>query len=222
MVVVVVVVVATFVARASAQPAPAEPDATGVELGVRAGYALPAGDREGMQPLGRTAEGAVPLTLDVGYRVTPNLFVGALLSYAFLRLDKVALFCDRQPVDGPADCSGTAIRIAADARWQVPLGGSYAAWVEAGAGLEWMTIHYEPGGFSPNPSDVDYRGFELAHLEVGAGSRIASRLVAGPFASAGLGQFRTTQITGQTSRELTDKTLHGWVTFGVRAMYTAP
>jgi hypothetical protein len=82
------------------------------------------------------------------------------------------------------------------------------------------------GGFGfPGPVSRSWRGVEIAHLEVGLGKRLHPGLVVGPFASCAVGQFRSAASSGNgrtQSEDITDKRLHGWLSFGVRAMFTAP
>src|SRR5262245_48031547 len=56
----------------------------GVEVGFRTGYALPFGMvAEGLADPNMTemVSGSVPLWFDLGYRVTPNVLVGAYFQY---------------------------------------------------------------------------------------------------------------------------------------------
>jgi hypothetical protein len=204
----------------------AEPEPTGFEIGLRVGYALPFGELLSGVALSNTAKGGVPFTLDVGYRVTPHLYVGALLSYAILRVNKIALACNTLLVDGPGDCSGTALRLAADVQYRQALGADLVAWGDAGLGLERLIIQYDEGGFgSPGPFSNSWSGVEIAHVEAGLGKRLHPSLLVGPFASCAVGQFRSSASSGNgrtQSEDITDKRLHGWLSFGVRAMFTAP
>jgi hypothetical protein len=204
----------------------AEPEPTGFEIGLRAGYALPFGELLPGSALSNTAKGAVPFTVDVGYRLTPHLYVGGLFSYAILRVNKTGLRCNTLIFDGPGDCSGTALRLAADVQYRQALGGDLVAWGDAGLGLERLVIQYDMGGFgSPGPISNSWSGVEIAHVEAGLGKRLYPSLVVGPFASYAVGQFRSAASSGNgrtQSADITDKRLHGWLSFGVRAMFTAP
>jgi hypothetical protein len=215
--------------RATGQAAwaqPAEPEPGGFEIGLRAGYALPFGELLSGSALRDAAKGSVPFIVDLGYRLTPSLYVGGLLSYAILRVNKTGLGCNTQVVDGPGDCSGTALRLAADVQYQQPLDGDLVAWGDAGFGLERLIIQYDMGGFGfPGPISSSWSGVEIAHVEVGVGKRLRPRVVVGPFASYAVGQFWTAAGSGNgrtQSGDITDKRLHSWLTLGIRAMFTAP
>lgn len=212
-----------MVMHAPAAAQVAEPNPTGFELGIRIGYARPFGERVAGEPLDRTFSSALPVVLDAGYRVTPHLYVGGLISYAPLAMNKYGLGCNTQVSDGPGDCSGSAIRIAADAQWRMSIGDGYAGWLGAGFGVERLSIDYESGCFDGPFSSID-SGFELAHVEAGAGMQVNTGLVIGPFASYSVGLFRTSKTTGSCNGggEIPDKTVNGLLTLGLRAMYTVP
>jgi hypothetical protein len=212
-------VAALFAGPAIAQTPP--PDPTGIEVGIRAGYGLAFGNRVGGEPFDRTVDSALPVGLDVGYRLTPHFYAGGQLSYARLNLDKNALACGTAFVDGPGDCTGSAIRVGADVQWRAPLGEAYLGWIAAGAGVERLAVDYDSGCFDGPFSRVD-TGFELAHLEAGAGMRVNDGLVIGPFASSALGLFRTSESSGSCNGggAIADKSVHGMLTLGVRGMYT--
>jgi hypothetical protein len=205
-----------------AQGAPA--DGQGIEVGIRGGYGLPFGERIAGEPFNRTVDRAISVAVDAGYRFTPYLYAGGLLSYASVDPDKMALTCDTFVViDGPGDCSGSAIRLAADVQLRAPLGEGYVGWLATGAGLERLAIDYESGCWDGPFSRVD-TGFEIAHLEAGAGLRVNSGLVVGPFASYALGLFRTSKTSGSCNGggAIPDKSAHGLLTLGLRGMYTLP
>jgi len=65
-------------------------------LGLRLGYALPPGDAAEGVKLSDGLSGQIPIWLDVGYMVTPNMLVGLYGQYGFAQVKS----CD----DG-ADCS---------------------------------------------------------------------------------------------------------------------
>jgi hypothetical protein len=203
-----------------------EPEPTGFEIGLRAGYALPFGELLPGRALSDTAKGGVPFIVDLGYRLTPHLYVGGLLSYAVLRVNKTELGCNTQVIDGPGDCSGTALRFAPDVQYRQVLGGDLVAWGDAGLGVELLRIRYDEGGFGlPGPISNSWSGVEIAHVEAGLGKRLHPRLVVGPFASYAVGQFRSAASSGNgrtQSADITDKRLHAWLILGVRAMFTAP
>ncbi len=206
-----------FAAPAAVQTA--TPELTGVEIGLRAGYGIPFGNRFDSEPLGQTFDGSMPLAIDVGFRLTPELYAGVLVSYGRLRMDKSGLQCNTVAVDGPGDCSGSTYRLAANAQWRVPLTPRLLGWVDGGFGLERLIVRFDSGCFGGPTSRTD-DGVELGHLEAGGGARLGNNLVVGPFASYAVGLFRTSTFTGscQGHEPDLDRSLHGNLTMGVRAM----
>ena len=59
----------------------APPDAGGkIKIGLRLGYALPLGDSVKDAKMSDQISGMIPIWLDLGYMVTPNIMVGAMPS----------------------------------------------------------------------------------------------------------------------------------------------
>src|SRR4051812_6830527 len=57
---------------------------TGFEAGLRVEYGIPLGDATGAgRPLSDGISGQIPLAIDLGYRVIPNLFIGLYAQYGF-------------------------------------------------------------------------------------------------------------------------------------------
>lgn len=66
-----------------ATPSLADDAASGFEAGLRLGYAVSMGDIVEDEALSDGISGHVPLWLDVGYRVTPEVFLGGYGQYGF-------------------------------------------------------------------------------------------------------------------------------------------
>jgi hypothetical protein len=90
--------VSAIVAPAVAQVADADP--AGIEVGGRIGYGRALGSRVEGARLEDTWDGAWPVALDVGYRLTPHLYLGGTLMYMPLQLDKAGLGCNTESSDG--------------------------------------------------------------------------------------------------------------------------
>jgi hypothetical protein len=208
-----------IVAPAVAQVADADP--TGIEVGARIGYGRALGSRVEGARLEDTWDGAWPLALDIGYRLTPHLYLGGTLIYMPLQLDKTHLGCNTELVDGPGDCSGSAARLAFDAQWLLARSW-YATWIAAGFGVERMTINYRSGCLD-GPFSTEDTGVEFGHLEIGIGARLQPGLVIGPFVQYAAGMFLASTISGSCRRggsDIPDKAVHGSVLWGLRVTYT--
>lgn len=196
-------------------------DPTGVEVGARFGYARALGSRVAGNRLENTWDGGWPLVLDVGYRLTPHLYLGGSLVYVPLQLDKFNLGCNREANDGPGDCSGSMVRVAFEAQWLFRRDW-YAAWIAAGFGAERMRLDYRSGCMAGAFSRVD-TGVEFGRIEVGVGARVDTGLVIGPFVQYDAGMFLTSVASGSCGRDsgdIPDKAVHGAVIWGARVAYT--
>jgi hypothetical protein len=216
------VALSTIATPALAQIPVPEPDPKGIEVGARAGFAHALGDRVEGQRFDNTVDRAWLLVLDVGYRLTPHLYLGGLLSYARLDVDKGNLGCGTEFIDGPGDCSGSALRIAAEAQWRWSKRW-LATWIAAGFGAERFQIDYASGCMDGPFSQTD-TGFEFGHLEIGLGVRPDWGVVVGPFASYSFGMFRNSVFKGSCrgppGDDIPNKAIHGMATGGLRVMYT--
>ena len=189
------------------------PESTGVEMGFRVGYGLPIGDSA---RVGGRVEGVVPFTLDLGYRITTYWYVGVLASFGILSLDQASLGCGVAAY--PDSCEGTTMRLALDVQYRNTNGGQWARWVGFGLGLEAM-------GIAMSLSSSVASGFELGHVEVGAGWFARPRFAIGPFATLAVGRFSTSELVSGPCEACPPpyppdigKGLHAWLTLGLRMM----
>src|SRR6186997_1155864 len=111
-------------ARAAAQPE------SGVELGLRIGYAFSAGHLGAPpngtdQPLGDYVGGQIPLWLDVGYRLNGDVYLGGFVQYGFGIVND-----DRQDpcrLDN-VDCSASDLRVGVMGRYHLPAISQLSPW----------------------------------------------------------------------------------------------
>src|SRR5579863_7572530 len=87
------ILAAMGVALASvAMATPARADGGAVSLGLRSGYSLPMGDAVGggSGALSDGISGMVPIWIDAGYKLNPNMYIGADFQYgiAFVNTGK--------------------------------------------------------------------------------------------------------------------------------------
>ena len=207
---------ASSAARADtlASPAlsPAPPGASrGVELGARVGYAFPMGTLtggSGSAPLDQMETGAVPLSVDAGYRLTPRTYLGGVFTWA----------PGTQPGNGPCpstdSCSAQSFQIRGDARTY--LGGTRygAGWASAGLGWEVATF----GERGSSQSITSTLTGPLLDLELGYEGRPGGFTI-GPYVGATMGVYVTQGIdpaAGPFSTAIHDAAPHEWVTVGLR------
>jgi hypothetical protein len=180
-------------------------------VGARAGYALTTGQARAHGPLGDLVEGVVPGQLEVGWRLTPALTLGAYGSYG------IGLPAHRAGVCGEpgSSCSVRDLRLGLQAAW------AFAArwkgigpWVGLAVGYEWLSLD----GFDGSGARRGFRGLELACLQVGAEAALG-RVRVGPVLSYSLGRYDHTRLEkdGQSaSGAIEEKAFHGLWTLAIR------
>ncbi len=202
----------TFVAIAVVLALPAVAD-TGAELGLRTGFSLPFGkiDGDATGSISDGFSGFIPLTADLGWRFTPNVYAGLTVSYS-LGLTKNC--------PSTFNCSGHDVGLGFDLRYHVLPDQPTDPWMGIGAGYEWLTLSASQGTSS---ATVTAHGFEFVHVQAGVDLSPSPRLRWGPFVQFGLGQYRTTSGSaspgGNFSADIANKALHEFLTFGLRVSY---
>jgi len=221
-------IVASFATSAFAQetaPASDAPQSTapkaeskgprGFELGARLGFGLGLGKigGDGYETMSNTVGSQVPLIVDVGYRITPNLYVGAYGQYGFgiVTSDKCK---------GDISCSAQSYRLGANVHYHFMPEGSFDPWIGAGTGFEWLHLSQSQG---PASSSATLTGFEIVNFQVGGDYHLSPNASIGPFASFSLGQYGNLSadngagLTG--SEEIKNTALHEWLTLGVKGTF---
>jgi outer membrane protein W len=184
----------------------------GLSFGVRTGYMIPTGSAFSANnvsaKMSDTIAGGLPLWLDAGYRITPNIYVG-------LYADLALLFVASTACPSGASCSGSQFRIGANAHYHFLPDGKIDPW--AGLGIGYEHLHY---GVTLGESDngVSASGFEFVNLQVGGDYKLTDAIAVGPFLSLSFGEYGGASINGNDVPNF-DKTLHEWFTIGVRGKY---
>lgn len=171
----------------------------GFQLGIRTGWAVPLGsfEKNGLK-LNDTMDGQVPIWLDLGYRVMPNLHASAVLQWGLARV---------------AHCPSGETCFAQDGRVGVAFDYHFLPSLRfdpyAGIGMSFEVLSLDLG-----PRTTTYRGFEWLNLQAGADWPFSKALRVGPVVSYGLGQF-----LWRNGSSIDSKDLHHWIHFAVRATY---
>lgn len=198
--------------------APAQ--AQGVELGVRLGYGIPLGTAVPGSGLNRNIAGAIPLGVDLGYRLNPQWMVGAYGQYGFgLVTPDDKRLCDTYHVD----CSVHDLRFGAQVQYHVITLAQVDPWIGAGLGYEWLTADGVSGGRS---SSATLNGWELANLQGGVNWVVSDGFALGPFMSFTFARYTNiaSDCSGaacgsEVNGSIDDPSLHHWVVIGVRGTF---
>lgn len=192
-----------------------------IVVGARLGYAIGMGkltDVDGAD-MSEYIKGNVPMVLDLGYMVTPNIMVGLYGQYGIglPAMDE----CDQSGID----CSASIIRLGLQGQYHVSPAKTLDPWFGLGIGYEWASLTMEGGGAK---MVSDSRGFEFLNLQAGLDYKLMPALGIGPFLSFSLGQYAnynlevsgTGILDGSDSGSIDEQAMHEWLTFGVRGNFT--
>ena len=221
----VTVLAAALVAASQAPARGAELPGPGFEVGLRTGYAFSAGNI-GAPPNGTDqnlsdfVSGQWPVWLDVGYRVTPNVYLGGMFQYGLGVVNE-----DEQDAcrNANVNCSARDIRVGVMGRYQFEVGGPVLPWLGFGVGYEWGTFNFRQTAIGDTSTDVTRSGFEFANFQAGADYRLAQKVTVAPFISVSVGQYQDVSTettigatTTTTDEDLAKKSLHEWILIGLR------
>jgi len=183
------------------------PDTGGkVKVGLRLGYGLPMGESAKGAKMSDGISGMIPIWLDLGYMVTPNIMVGLYAQYGLVMVKNCP--------DG-ADCSGSDIRVGLQGQYHLSPAESMDPWFGLGVGYEMASTKVSAGGAETTGT---LSGLEFANIQAGADFK-AGPLAVGPFLSFSLGQYSKAKVetpAGSADGDITDKAMHQWLVIGVK------
>jgi hypothetical protein len=195
---------------------------TGFEAGLRVGYGIPLGSAAGDADLSDGVGGQVPLILDVGYRVIPNLFLGLYAQYGFSWVgDTYDQLCDAPG----ASCSAHDIRLGIEGHLHFKPREKIDPWVGLGLGYEWLTVGAEASNVEVSTT---FSGFEFVNLQAGLDIKAADNFYIGPFLALTIAQFSDASLDSDVPAlggefgadgDIEDKAVHEWLLLGVRGAY---
>lgn len=195
----------------------------GFEGGLRTGYGVPFGKATDVAALemDELTMAVVPVWVDAGYRVSPKVFIGAYFLYGFgINSEPFRDSCDLRGVD----CSTSSLRIGAQIHFHPLPRSPVNPWFGYGFGYELWNVNIEGAG----EASLVFSGFEFVNLQFGHDFTPASHFYLGPFFSVAVGQFDQVdaKCSGALCTDFTaggsieEKSLHGWLVFGIRGGYT--
>ena len=200
-------------------------DDSGVSFGVRAGYALPMGSvaKDAMlgagKDLSKNVSGMIPIGADLGYRITPNWYIGATFTYGFV--NSSGDVCKRIVGAAPGcSASGSNVRIGATIRYTFSPQAKIAPWIGIGTAYEVLSGSVTGPNWS---TDSTVKGFEYFNVQIGGDYRILTHATVGPMIGFSLGQYNSYDFSASDGRsldgDLNQTALHHWLTLGVQGKY---
>lgn len=200
------------------------PARTGFQMDIRTGYAIPYGTAIGSQgesdggelAMSDYVSGQVPLIVDIGGKVIPNLFVGGYFGFGFGgAAGNASTSCERSG----GGCLAVSLRVGALAQVHFIPEGDVNPWLGYGIGFESVALAQDRNGTT---SSLAFGGWEFAHFMGGVDFRLTRVFGIGPFIDVSMGQYGSASAdNGDTTidQDIEEKALHGWVTFGARFVF---
>lgn len=203
-----------------ANVARAEPG-TGFEAALRLGYGIPLGDAVEDGKLSDGIGGQVPIIVDIGYRITPLVFLGLYAQYGFAWLN------DDNACDATnASCSAHDIRLGIEAQFHLRPREQLDPWIGVGIGYEWAGLSVEAANTEVSTT---LSGFEFINLQAGLDVKLGEHFYLGPFLNFSIGQYSDASVTCTggafcanqfgVNGSIDRKAVHEWLILGVRAGY---
>lgn len=208
------------VVAAVASPSSSRAQAT---IGLRLGYAPAMGDAYKVSGTSASmsdgVKAQIPVQLDVGFRVSPELTLGGYLSYGIGQVggDQKDM-CDTYNLD----CSAHGFRLGVQGIYAFTKAApNFTPWLGAGIGYEWATMSASGGGAK---EEYSFSGFELLNLQGGVDFKTGPQFAVGPYVMLSVAQYSsgTYKFTGDPNIDIfsvADKTTHEWLSFGVRGKF---
>lgn len=213
------------VQQAFAQAAPVAQ--TGFQMAFRTGFAVPLGsvaddDALGFAPFGSadmsdTVSTHVPLIVDIGGKLSKNVFLGGYLGLAFGGVGGTSADrCDR----GGFDCSSAGFRFGAQVHYQFLPAEKMNPWVGYGIGFESLALVAENERTGQDTA-FGVGGFEFAHIMAGLDFRLSHGFGIGPFLDFSMGtysafRFETDVADLDDEGSIEETALHEWLMLGAR------
>lgn len=185
---------------------------SGIEVGLRTGYAIALGSATGAQndSLSNTISGYIPIWIDAGYRLaSPNLFLGAYFQYGIGFNGSSLNNCN---------CSTNDVQYGIQAHYHLMPDQQIDPWVGLGIGYESLNVS------GPSGTGLSATGWQYVIPQVGVDYRgLMENLSLGAVLMFGLGQYGNESVSagnGQSqSAGIPNTALHEWLTIAIRGAY---
>jgi hypothetical protein len=207
----------------------APPARTGFQMALRTGYMVPMGAARGLNPnpgpgpsptefaMSDGFSGQVPIFIEIGGKVIPNLFVGGYFGLGF---GGAAGQIDTDCKQLGATCAAVSVRFGAELQYHILPAGAVNPWLGYGFGFESIALGISQGGQTWTDS---FGGLEFGHFMGGLDFRVSRVFGIGPFVDFSVGQYTKVHVEGPglptTDADIQTKTTHEWLAFGARGTF---
>ena len=213
----IVVAAAAFSCLAVAPSARA--DGGSFQVGARTGFTLPLGNISGDSGNGNGAAafsdsdtGFIPFWLDAGYRINPNIYVGAYLQYG------IGLV---KGCTSGTTCSGADLSLGLTGEYHLLPLESFDPWFGLGVGYELLGFTASANDGSGAHETGTDKGFQFL-LQGGLDFAVTQKLHLGPFLALAVGKYNSGSTSGTLSTgsgDIMTTSVHELVTIGVRGTF---
>jgi hypothetical protein len=177
-----------------------EPSDVGFAIGLRSGYAIPAGIA-GVNHLTDVVTGVIPIGVDVGWFINRHVYVGGYFLYGF------ALGVGNNLADCTTyTCSVSTLRFGAVVHYHFRPETQWDPWVGGGLGYDVLNTEEDDDTEGDIVQSGAAHGF-IVNIESGIDFK--------PLKYVGLGPY-VELTTGHYSSDVSATSLHEWLTFGIR------
>jgi len=193
---------------ASAQQVPKE--RVGFQMALRTGYAIPMGDASEDVELSDGVTGQVPLFIEIGGKISSNVFIGGYFGLAF---------GGGKNCDDADSCVAVGVRLGPELQYHFTPAGSVNPWIGYGIGIESLAIAAETNG---QETTTSLSGFEYARLSGGVDFRLSRVFGIGPFVDFSIGEYTRFEFDTpvfDADGDIEDGAAHQWLTLGVRGVF---
>ena len=191
----------------------------GFQMALRGGYAHPLGRASGASDgkMSDVTTGQIPVIVELGGKVVPNLFLGGYLGIAGgLAAGNLDDLCD----EADYDCYALGIRAGLEGHFQLVPHGRTNPWIGYGIGYETLTVSMSDGD---DTGSFSVSGPEYARVMAGLDFRLSRGFGLGPFLDVSIGkytQYKDDPPGGESDDGDIPKTgMHEWVTVGARFVF---
>ena len=195
----------------------APPAHAGFQIAARTGVAIPFGNVAGGgdSAMSDYFSPQVPITVDIGGKPIPELFIGAYIGLGFGgAAGKFAEACSR----ANASCVAAGFRIGVEAAYHLAPDSKMDPWFGYGIGFAGEGVS---GSANGRTTSLSLAGPEYGHFMGGLDFRIDKTFGIGPMIDFGIGKYtraKSETIGLSTEGDVKDTALHEWLTLGVRVV----
>lgn len=169
---------------------------------------------------------AIPFQVDVGYRIIPQLFLGASAMIASPASGNTLVDACKKWVDDR--CAPLWFRTAIGAQFHISPESKVDPWLGYSFGREWIGFSQESRNASGREISGVFTGWQYAIIDAGLDFRFSKNVGVGPYASFVMGQYDVARISAQgipptnvtdVSFRTREDDMHIWGVVGFRGSY---